>query len=211
MNYKPEFALFCDTVTTCDNLIFMGCHTASLCLFSICDNVTTKLVNSLRMRTHAPTPINLCIYICHSVTSIYKSVAYDVTTIGFKVVTGWSSVTNRIFGDLVMEWESKYSYSMRKPGSDGKGELFPVYKFVSPEGYQVGKSVKTVDSKGTVTWLFTAARPKHKKYKSLPGDSGWCLGHFPKAQEAADACVAHHEMAMAIFAEQAMAKTGAKQ
>lgn len=40
----------CDNVTTCDNLVFLGCHAVTSCFLSLCDNVTLK---TPRTRIHA--------------------------------------------------------------------------------------------------------------------------------------------------------------
>ena len=47
-----SFNQICDNVTTCDNLIFAGCHAVSACFARECDNVTTKTAHThIRART----------------------------------------------------------------------------------------------------------------------------------------------------------------
>ncbi len=64
----------CDNVTTCDNLLFLGCHVVSACFCGKCDNVTTKTPSA---RTCAPAPAHMSYTLSHmSQCHINKEIKY---------------------------------------------------------------------------------------------------------------------------------------
>jgi len=165
-------AFLCDSVTSCDNLDLIGCHTLSGCYFLRCDKVTTKIGLS-HVYARARTGIFLYTLCCHIVTNKTKSITYRVTTlinkVGISCHTGTQAIQRLQVGEFAMEWTRKSDYS-----------------FGSVEGYQVSKASGVRD--GQVVWLYTAWSPKDTRIAGQGYATTRNLGTRLTAAEAAALC-----------------------
>lgn len=166
--------LMCDTVPSCDNLVFVGCHALSACIIKRCDNVTTETAHP-HVCARTRTGTFLCISVCHSVTSIIKSIAYGVTTLTKGVGIACHGVTwgltGVVIGGKAMEWVRKSEYS-----------------FGSAEGYRVSKTFGMRE--GALVALYTAWSPRSVRAAGSQFKLPESLGIRLSAAEAVALCEA---------------------